>query len=758
MSKNNKNIPNNKISEKPKTFSNFADLRNVLSSSNKEDNKQNTDLHNPYNFIPALPRDLVTDELGDHEPTGHDSYKSDKFSGRLSVKLTVKTPLIIVDAASAKEHEDNKEHKIFDIRLGQDGKPLIPVTSVKGMLRSAYEAITNSRMSVFSDHHERLACRMIPSEGLSLVPARVEKVNEQYQIKLLTGTSNITRSRNDPLYAAWLPRYYINYKDKENRNNGTISRTAILYPNGKLPKHGEEVNVWLENFAHRSRRFNYWRVQEIVPINHALGTKPTPTTPTSIIEAEGYVCVTSRPNGKHNMDNKHDERVFFTAKTHPDIVNLSAKEFDCLKKAWCELIKNYGDTHKKEVEKKDYKVPASKHSELSRHIVNADDEKELKHGTLCYARLKQESGKIKVVALYPVNISRELYELAPADLLSETLKPATSIDKLSPADRVFGWVRQSGKGAYRGNLRISQIKCLTPKEQAIEEFQNQPLPLAILGEPKPQQARFYLAKNKQGQAPDNKEDISYTNKDQTGLRGRKVYPHHNNLPENYWINPLEDRTQIATNGFYQEYRRPRSNGTEQCDSQNRSLKNWVKPGTEFSLDINVTNLSKVELGALLWLLELPENHFHRLAGGKPLGFGSVRLELDQDKSDIRSGEDWKKYYLELDEISSPVSIRELINEIKKAYKDEVKKFYSNDSNFDQVSFIMAFLRSSKGFEDKLPIHYPRTQKAPNPDGKIFEWFTANNKKENRFTLKDLVKKDEKNQEIVDTGLPILKQP
>lgn len=40
------------------------------------------------------------------------------------------------------------------------------------------------------------------------------------------------------------------------------------------------------------------------------------------------------------------------------------------------------------------------------------------------------------------------------------------------------------------------------------------------------------------------------------------------------------------------------------------------------------NLSAVELGALAWLLSLPKEHFFRFGGGKPLGFGSVRLDLE----------------------------------------------------------------------------------------------------------------------------------
>ncbi|MGH9959626.1 MAG: hypothetical protein ACREBC_21280, partial [Pyrinomonadaceae bacterium] len=57
------------------------------------------EFHNPYNFIPAPDRERIEGELGDHSPHGHDCYHSNLFSGKLRVKLLVKTPLLIPDSA-----------------------------------------------------------------------------------------------------------------------------------------------------------------------------------------------------------------------------------------------------------------------------------------------------------------------------------------------------------------------------------------------------------------------------------------------------------------------------------------------------------------------------------------------------------------------------------------------------------------------------------------------------------------------------------
>ena len=35
---------------------------------------------------------------------------------------------------------------------------------------------------------------------------------------------------------------------------------------------------------------------------------------------------------------------------------------------------------------------------------------------------------------------------------------------------------------------------------------------------------------------------------------------------------------------------------------NRSIRAWVAPETTFTLDLHITNLSQIELGALVWLL------------------------------------------------------------------------------------------------------------------------------------------------------------
>lgn len=672
------------------------------------------DFHNPYNFIPAPPRNTAHPELGDSKPVGHGSYRPDYWSGRISVTLTTKTPLLIPDAANLKE--DNNHHKTYPIRVGADGKPYLPPTSIKGMLRSAYEAVTNSRLSIFEKHEDRLAYRMPAQVGP--VPARVEKRGDSLFLRIMREPQLIG-------HAAKLQRYRVGHNLPPDKGE---SRVATRYDSSnQLPQHGS--SVWVRLNQGKVTRIREW----------------TQNPPNEGDWEKGWVCITGP-----NVNSKKYERVFVESDDN-QLIPITEN----IESLWEELIRNYQQTHEKELEKRDednispqmYLGGEPGKTGWSRHIYE-ESEVKLREGTLCYV----EFNGSEITAVQPVTISRRLYAIPPEQLLDPSLKPATCTDKLSPADRVFGWVKQKkGKGSssYKGNLRIGSVTCQS--DDAIEGFGDDGFPLAILGQPKPQQTRFYVAQDKQGSPLDNgvSKDSGYRDAS-LGLRGRKVYPHHNGLPQDYWENPTQDRTQAYNKGHFQEYRRPDFKDQTR-DDQNRSIKAWVKPEVTFEFNIDVTNLSDVELGALLWLLTLPEDHYHRLGGGKPLGFGSVRLNIDWTETDLRKGEDWREFYSSLfPVIQLEASTAE--NCIQR-FKDAVSQAYGNSQSFERVSFIAAFCRSTKGFEDNLPIHYPRARQngqtgpvPPHREGKAFEWFVANERRDYQVALPNLVS---------DRGLPML---
>lgn len=736
------------------------------------DTNYSKDFHNPYNFVPAIPRGSVTGELADREPSGHDRYIGDKLSGKLTVKMMVKTPLVVLDTSRVEMQDD---HKKFPVRVSADGKPFINPTAVKGMLRSAYEAVTNSRMSVFTKHEDRLAFRPEAGQGAFVVPVRIEEESGVKKVVFYTGTNEMSDIEDDgspkhgnPLCAAWLPRYF----DKK------VDRFAPKYSDGVLPKHKEEVKVYIEKFEHykwkkrerilsRNPDFVFWRVRSVVRESENLGTKPNPMAEITREEAKRRKQSYYRPLGiveevsgiilisNHNMQSKHDEKVFFKNPNSPKSEILSDKKWSNLKKAWKELIENYRAEHEK-VKGKLEPVPGNlRIGEWSRHIQLSEKEKDLQFNMLCFAEVEKDSGNNFVVKrLFPVMISRQLFDCSPLKLIENDsqgnnlgLTSATDINNLSPADRVFGCVIQNPidkkkANANRGQVRfgsvvLSEEFANKPIAEIIHKFEGENeldkwLPINILGQPKPQQGRFYVAETENGEAQIhqwNNEDAGY--KTGRGLRGRKVYPHHANLPDDYWFEEkhidFRDENKLKSGNQFREYLRPPSD--KQRNNQNRSIEGWIKPQTEFEFDIHFTNLSEIELGALIWLLQLPEKHFHRFGGGKPLGFGSVKLELS--KYQINKGSELTEFYKSLDneltEITKPDKNKEAF---EKTVKDTfIKPFTDEIEKANYQNIIKSFLSACKGFADK-PTHYPRKESKPNADGKSFEWFVANSHSKN----------------------------
>ena len=333
-------------------------------------------------------------------------------------------------------------------------------------------------------------------------------------------------------------------------------------------------------------------------------------------------------------------------------------------------------------------------------------------------------------------ISGALSKKSPADLLDDSLKPAKTRSELSPADRLFGWVpqEQGDDTGYKGRIRI--VCDSGPRCEIIEQFTSA-LPLTILGQPKPAQGRFYVADERGPQHTVDKRDAGYDTNRGKYLRGRKQYWHHKGLEahkdvekpaSDYWHPSVEDRTQVKRNGRYQEYRRPDDkDGQLQQDSQNLSVKGWIKPDTEFKASLYVQNLQDQEIGALLWLLSFPEGHYFKLGYGKPLGFGSLKIEIDKDSGSLSlgTGADWKTYYTAFD--CSPPATLDANKQVDccNVFKKSMLAAYNTYSSFDELPFISDFLQILKGPIDNSPIHYPRLNRKPTPKGENFRWFREN---------------------------------
>lgn len=124
--------------------------------SNGNDNGNGVD--KPYALVP-FPKQKPQLK----HPVGHDRYHNDRLHGKLVLKLTVKTAVHISTGIVAMGTDvGDRIPLIKTMAQGREQQLTIPGSSLKGVIRSAYEAITNSTLAVASRKQdmpkERLPC------------------------------------------------------------------------------------------------------------------------------------------------------------------------------------------------------------------------------------------------------------------------------------------------------------------------------------------------------------------------------------------------------------------------------------------------------------------------------------------------------------------------------------------------------------------------------------------------------------------------
>jgi len=102
-----------------------------------------------------------------------------------------------------------------------------------------------------------------------------------------------------------------------------------------------------------------------------------------------------------------------------------------------------------------------------------------------------------------------------------------------------------------------------------------------------------------------------------------------------FANIAYDSTDAKLRGFKLFFHRPYINhdkGWEYIQSKDAkdSVSKTIRPikkGVRFKSKIHYQNLTKLELGALLFTLKLPNDCAFKIGMGKPFGLGSIRIEL-----------------------------------------------------------------------------------------------------------------------------------
>lgn len=223
------------------------------------------------------------------------------------------------------------------------------------------------------------------------------------------------------------------------------------------------------------------------------------------------------------------------------------------------------------------------------------------------------------------------YTNAPADHVPELVRRvanSTDTEIVDLVEAIFGYVAEEDRAhGAAGRVFFGDAHCTSAKDIWLKPNEEVTTP-SILSSPKPTSFQHYLVQDKTrhpagspGEAhdPDIKDALAHygtPTPTETVVRGHKLYWH-------------KEGTDSVTAESIQTQNPP-------SDWRNDTQHTQIRPvnaGVDFKFSIQFENLRNYELGALLWALQLPMDSNgnscrHKLGMGKPLGLGSVALEVD----------------------------------------------------------------------------------------------------------------------------------
>ena len=246
------------------------------------------------------------------------------LNGQIKCGITTVNPLFVSDSQGV--YGPDKGHKSYRFFHFEDDLA-IPASSLRGMIRSVYEAATNSCFGVF-EHDRVLSYHFEHNKSKILVPARVERIeNDSFRLQLLTGSTGYIEkgpSEDDLAYAAWVKLYKKPIRksktDERYPTSNYSNRQVVPLTYGHKThcygllepmEHPPNKKLFNESINQKKFAFKFWNV---VKIDIDSNNLPNPDEAKSQRIEQGWLCITNQ-----NIENKHDERFFFRTEDNRDI-------------------------------------------------------------------------------------------------------------------------------------------------------------------------------------------------------------------------------------------------------------------------------------------------------------------------------------------------------------------------------------------------------------------------------------------------------
>ncbi len=605
----------------------------------------------PYNFVP-LPEKIIPAVPDAEELPDHDKYYPGLRSGYFDVTLTTRSPLYIRGLVSAKDfpHQESDrdvKNKPEFFHISDEGRPVIPGSSLRGMLRSLLEILSYSKIQWVSK--KQLFFRTMDGSAIgtyynqrmveelkgvhperssaSVYRARVEggffRIHED-------GTYSIEQCTVARVEAADLRKLFgLTYNRELYELDGhAVSEEDAGNPN-QTPKWSyqhQEIQADVEQDEHdylfrkQPRKDGRgWRHRDLYlryrgASNLGKGKQ------------SGKLVLTGHMDFKHLAFLFVPNEQLGLSVTRIDVPNNPGEQ-DLNKRL---VDRFHDDDQLTQWQKKAFptdRPPTGQPKPGDGHLQDGDP----------VFFLREENGKL--VFFGRAQMFRLPYKHDPFELVPDELRQVTDIDY---AQALFGFVltveeidklgadapQQGKKGrAYAGRVTVTNgiLKSdptdlwlagdFTPTGDFIPK---------ILASPKPTAFQQYLTQHHPQQLPEDKKKLDHydsnTSPDsyETVIRGHKLY----------WHQGLDTDTdqRLSREKIYAAIKGP--DEVDPDDTQHTRFKP-LRPGVKFSFRVYFENLSCRELGALCWTLhprgELGQRYYHHLGMGKPLGLGAVEL-------------------------------------------------------------------------------------------------------------------------------------
>jgi CRISPR-associated protein (TIGR03986 family) len=512
-----------------------------------------------------------------------DAYYSDRHTGWLDCDLTTSSPLYVRCGLLPEQVGDKEAKDLPDFFYTNPDTmmPVIPGSSLRGMLRSLVEIVSYSKVQPVTDK-AKITFRAVAAPkkdplaspyqnvlgkyGRDVRAGYLERHNEQWSIRPAQRPSDLGLPEKG---------YYLKVKEKQIPKDAIPD--LIRFTDDEYKPQYHEVSFDTE--IGQGKRGQYVRVINI-------SSEKDESKYKGVLVCSGNMA----ESGSAASSPRKNHALVLERETRAGLIPVSAQ-----------AVEDYLDALT------DFQKEAPFDSKMGCLIEGRPVFYVEKHGK---AVAFGHCPNFRVPAWLPTSSPPQA--ATPQDFVPDRLRDP---DQTDLAEAIFGYVEE-GKEITR-DVALAGRVCVTDAilEQGANDIwfdpDNPTIVPKILASPKPTTFQHYLV-----QTTDDKRSLAHYGskpEEETVIRGHKLYWHKDDV----------DRDFIEADEFRGATSLPEG------DTQHTVIKP-VRPGIRFNFRIYFENLSDVELGALLWLLDVAADDDYRLKLGmaKPLGLGSVKVETE----------------------------------------------------------------------------------------------------------------------------------